>query len=68
MLTSIPAVAPDAGGTGEEMKKAVALKKFLQELGFSNFTDYYAGPRVPERERPNFPVSLKAKAMNEPFG
>ena len=58
LLSSIPALAPESGGSGE-MAKCDALDRVLKNLGFSLF-DRYDAPdiRVPSGKRPNMVVTV----------
>lgn len=63
LLSSIPAVAPESGGDGEE-KKCAALKKWLLNAGFSDeqFTQIDApDSRVSCGFRPNLILSVPGK-------
>lgn len=58
LLTSVPAMSPDSGGTGE-LAKCEALTLALRELGFSRFERYDCpDSRVPSGIRPNLVVTV----------
>ncbi|MCX5834387.1 MAG: M20 family metallo-hydrolase [Deltaproteobacteria bacterium] len=60
-LTSIPALAPENGGDGEE-KKAAFLMERLRTLGFDHIEEHPApDDRVPCGFRPNIAVHLRGK-------
>lgn len=61
-LTSLPALGPDNGGTGE-WEKARFLEQYLREHGLGN-TEHYdcADERVPEGTRPNLVVTIPGRA------
>jgi len=57
-LTAVPAIGPVNGGDGE-MLKAQMLKKWLLEMGFTNFRHYDApDDSVSTGLRPNFMTSI----------
>lgn len=61
LLTSIPAMAPESDGDGEE-KKAHALEEYLISLGFPKGEYFYApDDRVSTKRRPNMLFTLKGK-------
>ncbi|HDQ02972.1 MAG TPA: M20 family metallo-hydrolase [Deltaproteobacteria bacterium] len=63
-LTAAKAVGPENGGEGES-HKAQVLKKYLKELGFTNFRHYDAPDKsVPAGFRPNFVTTIKGKNKN----
>lgn len=52
-ITAVPALAPESGGDGE-LRKAEALKEYLQKAGFPTPQQYDApDSRVPSGKRPN---------------
>jgi succinyl-diaminopimelate desuccinylase len=58
LLTSIPAIAPEAGGDGE-LKKAEALVEWLVRKGMSLIERYDApDPRASGGKRPNIVVTI----------
>ena len=58
LLTAIPAMAPESGGSGE-MKKAEALLEWLTKKGITNIERYDApDKRVPGGVRPNIVATL----------
>lgn len=58
ILTSIPAIAPEGGGDGEE-KKAVALENWLRQKGFEKITRYeIPDERVSAKFRPSLLVEI----------
>ena len=61
LLTSIPAMAPESDGDGEE-KKAIALEKYLISLGFPK-PEYFYVPdeRVSSKRRPNMLFTIQGK-------
>jgi succinyl-diaminopimelate desuccinylase len=67
LLTSIPAIAPESGGTGE-WDKAQALIAQLPRLGFSEHR-LYCSPdaRVPGGKRPNIVVTLPGATDERTF-
>jgi len=61
LLTSIPAMAPESDGDGEE-KKAIALEKYLISLGFPKPEYFYApDERVSSKRRPNMLFTIQGK-------
>lgn len=57
-LTSIPAMAPESGGSGE-LAKCEALERSLASLGFTRFERHDApDSRVPSGVRPNLVVTV----------
>ncbi|MGP1437767.1 MAG: M20 family metallo-hydrolase [Treponema sp.] len=61
LLTSIPAMAPESDGDGEE-KKAIALEKYLISLGFPTPEYFYApDERVSSKRRPNMLFTIPGK-------
>ena len=61
LLTSIPAMAPESDGDGEE-KKAIALEKYLVSLGFPKAEYFYApDDRVSSKRRPNMLFTIQGK-------
>ena len=61
LLTSIPAMAPESDGDGEE-KKAIALEKYLISLGFPKPEYFYApDERVSSKRRPNMLFTIEGK-------
>ena len=53
LLTSIPAIAPEGGGDGEN-KKALALENWLKQKGFEKITRYeVSDERVSAKVRPS---------------
>ena len=61
LLTSIPAIAPEGGGDGEE-KKAVALENWLRQKGFEKITRYeIPDERVSAKFRPSLLVEIPGK-------
>jgi hypothetical protein len=61
LLTSIPAMAPESDGDGEE-KKAIALEEYLISLGFPKPEYFYApDERVSSKRRPNMLFTIKGK-------
>ncbi len=61
LLTSIPAMAPESDGDGEE-KKAIALEKYLISLGFPQPEYFYApDDRVSSKRRPNMLFTIQGK-------
>jgi len=62
-LTSIPALSPDSGGTGE-YEKSQFLVGALQKMGFKNIQSCDApDSRVPSGIRPNLIVSIPGKSL-----
>ena len=58
LLTSIPAIAPEGGGDGEE-KKCRVLEKWLSEKGFADVKRYeVADSRVSSGKRPSLVVTI----------
>ena len=58
LLTSIPAIAPEGGGDGEE-KKAAALENWLRQKGFEKITRYeIPDERVSAKFRPSLLVEI----------
>ena len=58
LLTSIPAIAPEGGGDGEE-KKCRALEAWLREKGFTNIERFEApDSRVSAGVRPSLVVTI----------
>lgn len=67
LLTSIPAISPASGGTGEA-EKAKALSAWLESNGFSGIRDYPADdPAVPGGKRPNLVVSVPGTESEKKF-
>jgi len=62
MLTAVPAIGPETGGTGE-WKKSNLLEAWLAERGLAA-AEHYDTPddRVPEGSRPNFIVRLPGES------
>lgn len=61
LLTSIPAIAPEGGGDGEE-KKAVALENWLRQKGFEKITRYeIPDERVSAGVRPSIQAEIPGK-------
>ena len=61
LLTSRPALAPEAGGEGEAAK-CQALEEKLRSLGFANFEHIDAADsRVPSGVRPNLVVTVPGR-------
>ena len=61
LLTSIPAMAPESDGDGEE-KKAIALEEYLVSLGFPKPEYFYApDERVSSKRRPNMLFTIQGK-------
>jgi len=61
LLTSIPAMAPESDGDGEE-KKAIALEEYLISLGFPKPEYFYApDKRVSSKRRPNMLFTIQGK-------
>lgn len=61
LLTSIPALAPENGGEGEE-KKACALENWLVQHGIKDIEHFDAADeRVPSKKRPNMVATIKGK-------
>ena len=61
LLTSIPAMAPESDGDGEE-KKAIALEEYLISLGFPKPEYFYApDERVSSKRRPNMLFTIQGK-------
>ncbi len=61
LLTSIKALAPENGGEGE-MKKCLALEKFLRKNGIKNLERYDApDKRVPSGVRPNLVATIPGR-------
>jgi len=61
LLTSIPAMAPESDGDGEE-KKALALEEHLLALGFAKPQYFYApDERVSSKKRPNMLFTIKGE-------
>jgi len=64
LLTSIPAMAPESDGDGEE-RKAHALAGYLASLGFPTPEYFYApDERVSTKRRPNMLYTIKGKKPN----
>ncbi len=62
LLTSIPAMAPESDGDGEELK-AQALEKHMLSLGFPKPQYFYApDERVSSKRRPNMLFTIKGKS------
>jgi len=58
LLCSVPALAPENGGDGEEEKAAV-LKKWLQKNGFNDIQEIFIpDERVKSRRRPNLIATI----------
>jgi succinyl-diaminopimelate desuccinylase len=58
LLTAIPAIAPESGGSGE-MRKAEALIEWLRERGITRFERIDSpDPRVPGGLRPNIVATI----------
>ena len=67
LLTSIPAISPASGGTGEA-EKAKALAGWLEANGFTGIEDYPADdPAVPGGKRPNLAVSVPGTDSEKKF-
>lgn len=65
-MCRIPAIAPESGGEGEE-KRAIFLKKFLQDNGFENVKVVKAKDnRVPCGYRPNIIVTIPGQKKGQP--
>ncbi len=65
LLTAIPAIAPESGGTGE-MEKAEALQGWLAEKGVKNIERYDApDDRVPGGKRPNIVATIPGGSDSE---
>ena len=61
LLTSIPAMAPESDGDGEE-KKANALQEYLVSLGFPQPKYFYApDERVSTKRRPNMLFTIEGR-------
>lgn len=61
LLTSIPALAPENGGEGED-KKALALEQWLKNQGITDIVHYDApDSRVPSGKRPNMVATIEGK-------
>ena len=61
LLTSIPAIAPEGGGDGEE-KKAAALENWLRHKGFEKIIRYeIPDERVSAKVRPSILVEIPGK-------
>ena len=61
LLTSIPAIAPEGGGDGEE-KKAVALENWLRHKGFEKIIRYeISDERVSAKVRPSILAEIPGK-------
>ncbi|HOX31336.1 MAG TPA: M20 family metallo-hydrolase [Spirochaetales bacterium] len=61
LLTSIPAIAPEAGGEGEA-RKAEALLAWLAKRGIARIERYDSpDPRVPGGRRPNIVATIPGK-------
>lgn len=61
LLTSIPAIAPEGGGDGEE-KKAVALENWLRHKGFEKIIRYeIPDERVSAKVRPSILAEIPGK-------
>lgn len=66
-LTAIPALGPINGGPGEA-DKAAFLKKFMQDMGFSNVREFQApDPAVPCGYRPNLAAVIPGKNPKKTF-
>ncbi len=62
LLTSIPALAPENGGDGEE-KKADALEKWLKDQGFTHIQRFEApDSRVSSGKRPSLVVTISGQS------
>lgn len=62
LLTSIPAIAPEAGGDGES-EKADALEKWLKENGFNNIERFEApDSRVSSGVRPSLVATIPGQS------
>lgn len=62
LLTAIPAMAPESGGSGE-MKKAEALQAWLKKKGIGNIERFDApDERVPGGKRPNIVATIPGKS------
>lgn len=58
LLSSIPAIAPESGGTGE-LAKCEALEAWLKKRGVSRLEHYDSpDPRVPAKKRPNLVATI----------
>ena len=67
LLISIPAVGPDSGGDGE-MKKALALEKWLRSKGFSDIIYYNSfDPDVSDGVRPNMVLTIPGEKNDKTF-
>jgi succinyl-diaminopimelate desuccinylase len=67
LLTSIPALAPDSGGEGEE-KKAQALTAWLEKEGLGPVENYTVkDSRVPSGSRPNLAVGVAGREKSGAF-
>ena len=67
LLTSIPAVSPESGGSGE-LSKAKALEGWLKEKGFENIKWYNARDKKAEGGiRPNMIVEIPGKKHEKRF-
>lgn len=67
LLTSIPALAPESGGEGED-RKARALAAWLEERGFGAVKNYpVKDSRVPAGERPNMMALVPGKDRGGAF-
>lgn len=61
LLTAVPAMAPESGGTGE-MKKAEALLSWLSKKGFTRIERFDApDDRVPGGLRPNLVATIPGR-------
>lgn len=62
LLTSIPALSPVNGGEGEK-KKADAIKKYIEKMGFSEILEFKApDSSAPCGYRPNMIAKFKGKS------
>jgi succinyl-diaminopimelate desuccinylase len=67
LLTSVPAIGPQSGGTGE-WDKAQALISRLSDLGFPSHEMFASpDPRVPSGKRPNIVVTLPGRSADRAF-
>lgn len=61
ILTAVPALAPECGGSGE-MDKCLALEKWLSAAGFSELERFDSpDPRVPGGVRPNLVATVRGR-------
>lgn len=65
-ILSIPAIAPESGGTGE-MKKAERILELISDWGFDSIERYDSpDERVPEKIRPNILLRIQGEQEKLP--